>query len=86
MLYQRDTVLRDLRNNVVEIHYDADGKPMVFRGTLQKEMLPLHYKINEEKKFHEENPNVVVMWDMSFGGFKSFNVEYITYCTAVHAY
>jgi hypothetical protein len=85
-LYKRDTLLKDLRNNLVEIHFiKSNGEQRVMRCTLQKHMLPESYQRNleeqaEEKKFHKENPDVIAVWDLEAMGWRSFRVDSVVYC------
>lgn len=85
--YNRDTILRDLRNNVVEIHFTKDnGEARVMKCTLKKDMLPAKYAMQEEKEerdFHVKNPQVIAAWSINDNGWRSFRIESVYYVQAV---
>lgn len=87
MHYDRDTVLSDLRKNVVEVTFTkVDGTTRIMRCTLDPLLLPPSY-INEdeekEKKFHKENPNVISAWDVQKGGWRSFRIDSVQYLQVI---
>jgi len=91
-MYLRDTLLKDLRNSVIEIHFTkVNGENRVMRCTLQKHMLPESYQTNldeqkQEKTFHSENPDVLAVWDIGAKGWRSFRVESVYYAQVIDAY
>jgi len=91
-MYQRDTLLKDLRTQVLEVHFTkANGENRVMRCTLQKHMLPESYQRSlgeqtEEKIFHKENPDVIAVWDLGENGWRSFRIDSVFYCEAKTAY
>lgn len=92
MLYQRDTMLKDLRANVVEVHFTkTNGENRVMRCTLAKHMLPESYQKSldeqkEEKNFHKENPDVLAVWDLGVQGWRSFRIDSVFYAVVIDAY
>lgn len=92
MMYQRDTLLKDLRSNVVEVHFTkANGENRVMRCTLSKHMLPESYQQSleeqkEEKAFHKENPDVLAVWDLGVKGWRSFRIDSVFYAVVIDAY
>lgn len=92
MLYQRDTLLKDLRSNVVEVHFTkANGENRVMRCTLSKHLLPESYRNSleeqaNEKAFHSENPDVIAVWDLGANGWRSFRIESVFYAVVIDAY
>lgn len=92
MLYQRDTLLKDLRSNVVEVHFTkTNGENRVMRCTLAKHMLPESYQKSieeqtEEKTFHKENPDVLAVWDLGANGWRSFRIDSVFYAVVIDAY
>lgn len=92
MLYQRDTLLKDLRSNVVEVHFTkSNGENRVMRCTLVKRMLPESYQQSleeqtEEKTFHKENPDVLAVWDLGVNGWRSFRIDSVFYAVVIDAY
>ena len=89
MVLDRDIVLRDLRKNVIEIHFTkVDGTPRVMRGTLDPVHLPESYltEKTEESKYHNENPNVIACWDIQKGGWRSFRIDSVEYLQIIDNY
>jgi hypothetical protein len=91
-MYLRDTLLKDLRTQVLEVHFTkANGENRIMRCTLQKQMLPESYQRSleeqtEEKTFHKENPDVIAVWDLGENGWRSFRIDSVFYCEAKTAY
>lgn len=89
-LYQRDTVLKDLREQVMEVHFvKTNGEQRIMRCTLQKHMLPEMYQNSydeqrEEREFHQKNPNVVAAWDVQENGWRSFRIDSVFYTQTVN--
>jgi hypothetical protein len=81
-MYQRDALLNDLRQNVVEIHFTkANGEDRVMRCTLLPGKLPPQY-VNEEKEerdFHAKNQDTIAVWDIQKGGWRSFRIDSVRY-------
>jgi len=91
-MYDRDTLLRDLRVNLLEVHFTkANGETRVMRCTLQPHMLPESYRNDpkeraEEKNFHNNNPDVIAVWDIEANGWRSFRIDSVFYCEAKSVY
>lgn len=87
-MYNRDTLLKDLRANLLEVHFTkANGENRVMRCTLQPHMLPESYQTDlqeqkKEKSFHKENPDVIAVWDTEAAGWRSFRIDSVFYCEA----
>jgi hypothetical protein len=83
MMFERDTILRDLRKYVIEVTFTkVNGENRVMRCTLRPELLPSRYAtqdITEETKFHEQNPDVISAWDIQKGGWRSFRIDSVSY-------
>lgn len=92
MMYQRDTLLKDLRENVIEVHFTkVNGDARVMRCTLMKHLLPESYQRSleeqtEENNFHNANPNVIAAWDVNAGGWRSFRIDSVGYVQVIDAY
>ena len=85
-MYNRDTLLTDLRANVIEVHFTkVDGSMRVMKCTLNPKHLPAAYvqEQNEEKDFHQKNPDTIAVWDVEVGGWRSFRVDSVQYCQSV---
>lgn len=91
-MYERDTLLKDLRVNLLEVHFTkTNGETRVMRCTLQPHMLPSEYQTNadqrkEERTFHNDNPDVLAVWDVDAGGWRSFRIDSVFYCEAKSGY
>ena len=92
-LYDRDTLLRDLRNNVVEIQFVkvADGSQRLLRCTLMLKHLPQKYQTTQEEQdiendFHQKNPDVIAAWDVEKGGWRSFRIDSVIYAQSLDSY
>lgn len=82
MVLDRDTILKDLRENVIEVTFNkVDGSQRIMRCTLMPNLLPETYKNDEaqEKEFHHTNPNVIAAWDVQKGGWRSFRIDSVQY-------
>lgn len=80
-MYERDTILKDLREHVIEVHFQkVNGEERVMRCTLRRDLLPPQKEedVKEEKKFHSENTDVIAAWDVQKGGWRSFRVDSVT--------
>lgn len=88
--YNRESVLNGLRDWVAEITFTKlNGEQRVMRCTLRADLIPkslVEDNIESERKFHRENKEVVVAWDMQKGGWRSFRVDSIQYMQLVDAY
>jgi hypothetical protein len=81
-MYQRDTILKDLRQSVIEVVFNkVNGDQRVMHCSLRPELLPETYKndFTEEMDFHQKNPEVIAAWDVQKGGWRSFRIDSITY-------
>lgn len=85
MLYKRDALLEDLRKNIVEVTFTkVNGEKRSMRCTLLENYLPDSFKQNlseqeEEKNFHKTNPDVLAVWDLQNGGWRSFRIDSVEY-------
>jgi hypothetical protein len=88
-MYQRESLLQSLRANVVEVHFNkADGQSRIMKCTLKKNLLPESYQTSleeqqEEKTFHQENPEVIAVWDIEKVGWRSFRIDSVYYVNLV---
>lgn len=82
-MFDRDTILKDLRKYVIEVTFTkVNGENRVMRCTLRPELLPTRYvekDLDEETKFHKENPEVISAWDIQKGGWRSFRIDSVSY-------
>jgi hypothetical protein len=82
MSYNRDELLADLKENVVEVTFKKlDGDTRIMKCTLMNNMLPRNYNPDHMHEMHhkEENKAVIAAWDIVKGGWRSFHVENVEY-------
>lgn len=76
-MMNRAELKNTLQNDIATIRFEkADGTIREMRCTLQASFLPTQV-INEEKKVRPENENVLAVWDIDNGGWRSFRMESI---------
>ncbi len=84
--YERDMLIRELRDGVVELHFVDNGRNYMVRGTLWNKYLPPipenAVKINESLR---KNPKLLVVWDVVTPGWRSILVDAITYVESLTA-
>jgi hypothetical protein len=74
--YNRDVLLLDLRENVIEVSFDKiNGQPRIMRCTLMKDFLPENYIEQLDERFHHKNPNIIAVWDLDNKGWKAFRID-----------
>ena len=88
-MYDRENLLRDLKENVVEVTFTkVNGDRRVMRCTLMQKLLPpnvdMHYLEEEHRKPH--NLNLIAVWDVQNGGWRSFRVDSVEYAEAIEGY
>lgn len=92
MIYKRDDLLKDLRGNVIEVHFTkVNGENRLMRCTLQSHLLPEAYRQNpvevqEENNFHNKNPDVIAAWDVQSAGWRSFRIDSVIYAQVIDNY
>lgn len=90
--YNRDILLNDLRNNVVEVHFTkTDGSQRVMICTLMPRMLPESYRVNPEEKamentFHQRHADTIAAWDIQQNAWRSFRIDSVYYAQAKENY
>ena len=91
-MYQRDTLLKDLRSNVIEVSFTkVNGDTRVMRCTLLPRLLPETFSSSVEEQtnennFHKENPNVIAAWDVQHAGWRSFRIDSVSYAQVIDGY
>lgn len=88
-MYTRDTLLKDLRNGVIEVIFTkVNGDERRMRCTLVSGLLPESHQASleeqkSEKQFHKDNPDVIACWDLDNNGWRSFRIDSVIYTQAV---
>lgn len=81
-LYQRDEIIRDLRDHVAEVTFKKlDGSQRKMQCTLLPSHLPRNYNADHLEEMHQKEPNLetVVCWDIQKQGWRSFHVDLVEY-------
>jgi hypothetical protein len=89
MRYERDVLLKDLKENVIEVTFTkVNGEQRVMRCTLKQEHLPPNTDIGylEEEHKREQNINTIACWDVHKGGWRSFRIENVIYVQIMDGY
>ncbi len=88
MRYQRDVILKDLRENVIEITYMTEKGLDKIRCTLDPQFLPPAYQTlqYEERRFHSEHVEGLLVYDMQRHTWKKFLIDSVEYCQVLDAY
>lgn len=76
--YERDAILKDLRENVAEVYFTKlNGESRQMKCTLMANLLPQNTDINHLEEQHQkpENLSTIVCWDLDKRGWRSFRVE-----------
>lgn len=77
-VYDRDTLLKDLMENVAEVYFTkVDGTARRMKCTLLPHLLPPNTDLNYLKEEHkkEENLSVIACWDLENMGWRSFRID-----------
>jgi|APCry1669191515_1035360.scaffolds.fasta_scaffold138962_2 hypothetical protein len=83
-MYERDTLVSDLKRNIIEVTFNkVNGEQRVMRCTLLKNYLPENYDEGFLDAKHQENKDIVAVWDIQNGGWRSFRVENVTYVQVI---
>jgi hypothetical protein len=88
-MYDRDTLLRDLKEHVVEVTFTkVNGEKRVMRCTLRGEHLPPNTDMNHLSEEHkkEQNANIIACWDVHNGGWRSFRIDSVEYVQIIDGY
>lgn len=85
--FDRDTVLHDLRENVMIITYtNEQGHKRDVKCTLMEHLLAPHVKHNlaADKKFHadEKHQNLLVVFDMENLGYRTLRMDRVQWVEA----
>ena len=85
-IYNRDQLLKDLREFVIEITFNkVNGDQRMMRCTLEPSYLPANYNSQHLDEQHRkpENLDVIACWDVQANGWRSFRIENVTYAQTV---
>lgn len=88
-MYDRDTLLKDLRQEVIEVTFTkVNGETRVMRCTLRADILPPNADIQhiDEEHSKQENLAVIVAWDVQVNGWRSFRVDSVKYLQSMNGY
>lgn len=91
MIYERNAVLKDLRQNVIEIFISNKDSPknvVSFRTTLREDLLPKSYQEEKliEHNFHEENKNLISAFNVTNGQWLTVDISDVKYVQIIDGY
>lgn len=91
MIYERDKLIADLKQSVVEVTFTkVNGERRIMRCTLDLKHLPQmtndQYDHLDSQQKREENKEVIAVWDVQANGWRSFRVDSVQYVQEVAAY
>jgi hypothetical protein len=91
MVYERDKLIADLKQSVVEVTFTkVNGDRRIMRCTLDPRQLPAMTNEQVEhlsaQQKREENKDVIAVWDVQADGWRSFRVDSVQYVQEVDAY
>ena len=89
-MFQRDIVLADMKESVVEIFFkDVEGRRVPsLRCTHRMDLLPKSFVTEQHlmEDFHNQNPNYIATWDVIGKCWTSFDMSKIQYIQVVDNY
>jgi hypothetical protein len=87
-MYERESIVSDLRKNVLEVTFTkVNGEERVMRCTLDPRYMPPKMEsdnVQEANKYNRDNPDVIAVWDIQNNGWRSFRVDSVSYVQHVH--
>ena len=89
MQYERQKLIQDLKQSVCEVTFvKVNGDERVMRCTLDATHIPRPVDFNyiDEQHSRKENENVVAVWDINAGGWRSFRVASVSYIQQIDSF
>lgn len=88
MMITREELRKELQEKIAYITFEkVDGSTRKMSCTLKEELLPPSSKdVTEEKKVRGINENILAVWDLDKGSWRSFRIDSIkdiTYSTKI---
>lgn len=85
MFYERDTVLKDMRQYVIETNINGNN---VRRLTLREDLLPKNYVQEKhlEEDFHSKNKDFIAAYDVRNNQWVTVDVKTIKYVQVIDGY
>lgn len=80
--FNRETLLKDIRENAVKVFFTkVNGDKRVMTCTLREDLLPPNTIMEHLDEMHAkpENKDVIAVWDLEKGGWRSFRVDNVEY-------
>lgn len=85
--YDRDILLNELRENILEVSFDKiNNQPRILRCTLMEYFLPQNYKKSADDKYHATNPDILAVWDIDNKGWRAFRIDSVKMVQALDPY
>lgn len=89
--YQRQSIINDLKQSVCEVTFTkVNGERRIMRCSLDSRYLPPitaeQMKHLDEQQQKPENQEIIAVWDVEKGGWRSFRVDSVEYVQEVEGY
>jgi hypothetical protein len=89
--YKREDIIKDLKQSVSEVTFTkVNGENRIMRCTLDLRYLPPITKEQlqhlDEQQQKPENQDVIAVWDLQNGGWRSFRVDSVQYMQEIEGY
>lgn len=83
--YERDVILKDLRQHVIEMVLNNSG---TMRLTLREDLLPNNYRDEKhlEQEYHENNKQSIAGFDVKTGKWTTLDIGKIRYLQVIDGY
>jgi hypothetical protein len=87
MKYERNILITDLKNHVMEVTFtNLNGERRLMRCTLDQRIVPHDDRHLDEQHKRLENLDVIACWDVQAHGWRSFRVDSVEYVQEIDGY
>lgn len=91
MALNRNTLLNDLRTNIIEVYFNRETGLNPIRISLAQKFLPLFFKNDPEQvklmeDYHTNNPTLIAAWNMDTRHWVYLDIISIAYVEAKEDY
>jgi hypothetical protein len=87
--FVREDIIKDLKANAVKVFFTkVNGEKRELKCSLRPDLLPPHTVHEHLDEMHnkEENKDIIAVWDLDSGGWKSFHIDSVYYVEIFEAY
>jgi len=87
--FVREDIIKDLKANPVKVFFTkVNGEKRELKCSLRPDLLPpntIHEHLDDMHQ-RPENKDIIAVWDLDSGGWKSFRVDSVEYVEIFEAY